>query len=1046
MRTTAAVESEVTGMCDGKTMMCAAALFAAVTGHAKHTEWNVSYGGLFSDPANWSNGAPANPQSNNDEVYVGYNGEEVVLTNDIENLKVYYFKTMSGGKVTVCGNGVSVNAGGGIYANSDLVLNVPVTLRSTASGSMKGANGVEVSVNDTVTLTNGASETSISVGGSGTVFGFNGRIDGALATLSSTGNTQLYFRGPVDVAKFHAGPYWSTAVVEFHAQNNGCKEYSVGSTSSLFFKTNNALNAEAVLRFDDETYLSVTEKTWSVGDYVFSGDQTIDRVVSGSTLNAAGEYQNINHLRGSGTITMRASRSDVSHAQWKEDLSMVYFPLGDYEYVMSNRTHTMTGGITVRGGTLKAAGSTSFPSVSSIEVESGTFELASTASGAFAACRKLTIGEGAVFRTGAEVSGSPFGSGMELKMEAGAKLDLGGNTSVVFEPQNILVDGTVPAARTYTGAGYGSDEAVECDWITGAGRVTVGGWTGWKGGQSGNWNDPANWTDGLPSAEIPAIVYSASGDLEISVTQAGALGKCLYLGCAGEGKVKLTGDFSLTNQWIVIGAKGKIEVPAGCTFFYTGLNADGGRTVDADDVCSDANSPIRISDGGELLVSGGTVTITNFAGYVLVDGGKIRATAGGVGYHALDAVNDCIMLRDGEMTFSGTSVFSPLSSDNVQTRICGSGEVTFADSAKADPRMDSYYGMTADYAITWNFFSSLGSLGGSVVFGSDASKRSDSVYNISNALIEAGLSGLQIIGSRNDYYYAAEDLRAEVNVFSGGMLNVKDGGAVNNIVYGLVIGNYVQGGDPASGTVAHGSLNVYDGGAVTNKAGHFIVGGGAGEGMLLIDGGTVRSYTGDDPASRQFVIGAWHGAGTCELKDGSLHVAHDAYIGGVVTNGLFDISGKYISRFYPLHDASGVFRQSGGRAKFDGCVVLGSDGTGVLEMCGKEGSFEADSMVLSNTVHNAASGAVLKFTLGASGVRPVTVEGGLVIGANAKLVVDATAYPEKGRSVTLVEAGSVTGAFGTIELDGGSNDRLSVVYTSRGIVLKNERGMSVIVR
>ena len=66
--------------------------------------------------------------------------------------------------------------------------------------------------------------------------------------------------------------------------------------------------------------------------------------------------------------------------------------------------------------------------------------------------------------------------------------------------------------------------------------------------------------------------------------------------------MKLTGDFSLTNQWIIIGAKGKIEVPAGRTFFYTGLNAAGERTVAADGTCADANSPIRICDGGEVRV------------------------------------------------------------------------------------------------------------------------------------------------------------------------------------------------------------------------------------------------------------------------------------------------------------------------------------------------------------------------------------------------------------------------------------------------------------
>ena len=87
-----------------------------------------------------------------------------------------------------------------------------------------------------------------------------------------------------------------------------------------------------------------------------------------------------------------------------------------------------------------------------------------------------------------------------------------------------------------------------------------------------------------------------------------------------------------------------------------------------------------------------------------------------------------------------------------------------------------------------------------------------------------------------------------------------------------------------------------------------------------------------------------------------------------------------------------------------------------------------------------------RLPLDANGVAPLAATGRLTIGANAKLVVDTSAYPVDGRSVTLIRYGEREGEFSSVELTGAFAEKAELRYGPQALRMIAPRGLVLTVR
>ena len=1025
-----------------------ATCFASISLWGKTLTWTAEGGGNMSAAANWDSGTSRAPISGYGDALVisGCTGPSVI-TNDIPSLHVASIKNTTPYPVTIAGTCEMQFAIGTdcIYAEGgDLVFDVPVLLTTYGGGTTgrtRISSGLSMTFNNVFSITNmtpGACVTVkflVSNGGTGQ-FNFNDVVFAPYADVSNDGQPKATFAKTVDFHSFTWGVYYTGASADFYGAGNRFGLVRPGVYSSVLkFHVPDALTEDTVLGFADTDYLAGSG-TWTSGVYDFAGNQVFDRVISDAIKNKDGVAQNIDRIQGTGTLTMRATEAAASHAAWNGGISLVYDPVGPFVYQALGRANEMSGSLIVKGGTFKLAEGATFRNVSAVAVRN-------------AATLAVDASDGV----------NPFADTIHLEMDEQAKLDLSAGTSVQFA--RVLRAGVYVRKGTFTGVGHGTDSADEVDWIDGAGTLTVTEpTTCWKGAVDGAWNDPSMWTDGVPTGDKETYFLVSGGDYAVTVPSGVAMPTKLFVGNSGTGRVTLTGDFSFEKSWIEIAAGGRVEVPTGKTFLYSGVDGDGNRTVVATDVCTDESSPIRIHDGGELLVNGGTARIENLAGFLKLAGtdescGAITVTAGSFGVTANTASDKVFAADGGRVVLSGASTYT--GGDLSVFSGASDGRVTFGPGVTASPALSPFMSNKGESTI--DLFSSLNgtaSWGEEVIFGFVYAGIGHTVYNVSNACVKAGGANLTIAGPRGGYGYAAQDITAAVNVLSGGWMSVSGErkGAFSYAPTGLLVG-FGAHGNYKTDTPPHivGALSVSEDAAVTNFYGHFMVGCGWATGTVSVAGGEIVSginspATGNDGTTRSFDIGLWHGVGRFEISDGRLVVGSDAYIGGRVKESFPDSGnwGVIGNKSFLLHDAQGAFVQRGGEVSFAKQFVLGADGTGEIVREGSVGSFVARDIVFSNTVENVVSGGLARFKLDANGVAPLAATGKLTIGANAKLVVDTSAYPVDGRSVTLIRYGEREGEFSSVELTGAFAEKAELRYGPQALRMIAPRGLVLTVR
>lgn len=1025
--------------------LAACVTFASVL-PAAEAFWIGPSGGNLGDPENWDIGVV--PANGTDVSFTNLTAATVLTNNLPEGRHFNRFKNMTEHGITVVGEDTfHINFGSqSIYADKgDIVMDVPVNFVNSGSiecGVRVGA-GKRLVFNRKVTFTRPEAASVwnfsvASVNGTGTAI-FNSDVEGPV-NFYTGGNLRLQCLGALNVDSVELGPYMTSCNLTLpDGVVHACPLWKIGSTSTLEIPGAGLLPENAVLVFEDAKYIaSAYEGDWTTGVLRFSGDTAIDHIVAtNSPVRLSGprqgKYQNITRLEGSGTITLKSSRSFSSYAAWNGNLSMVYDPQGDFTFGFCTRTNSMTGTITVKGGALALEDGVSFPNVTEVSVEGGSLSC------------------------DCPVWGTPFSASVSFRMNDGAGLSLSAGTAITAG--YAFCGGLYLPRGTYTGTGYGSEGVTETDWITGPGTLTVtADTTCWIGESGGSWSDPANWTDGLPESGREAYFISGSGDFEIAVPDDAVMPEKLFVCGTGGATVTLSGSMTFEKTWIEIAAGGRIVIPEGKKFLYTGVDGSGERTVPASDTCTDANSVIYIHDGGELLIDGGDAEIMMLAGFVRLGGsdqapGMITVKGGSFGVHAADTKDKVFLEDGGRIEMSEDAVYT--GGDLSLFMGSGDGKVSFGPGVTADPVFSAW--MYSKGSTTFELFSPVkgnSQWNETVVFGFNAVGTADTVYMLSNTCVTAGRDNLTVAGPVVGYGHKATDLRISVDALEGTALSVSGHGSGGYMPAGVMVGYGAHSGyaDAAPPRI-EGELNIDDGAVLTNFYGHFMIGCGWATGRVCICGGEVVSgfVSGNgqyDGTAKTFAIGMWHGSGELEISGGCLDVRSDAYIGGRVRSE-FAESAKwehFKNTSFGYHDAQGRLVHSGGDVAFTKNLILAADGTGIVECRGSAGSFTTGGLILSNSVDNADSGATLKFVFDENGVCPVVSTGPLVIGENAKLVIDTSAYPADGRGVTVLRSAGCEGVFSDVELTGAFADKAVLQYGGTYIRLAIPKGLALTIR
>ena len=1069
--------------------------------------------GLWSNPANWqdANGVGDMPSSGRYDVVILTADTTQDIADDFSIRQLLFENT--GSAVTLSGRSVvfaTENNGVAIGAIDSKGFTVDNDLSFENNFSIKG-------VTDVYSCTGSVS--------------FRGAINATGKTITyafSGGDSyKLHFYGPVTAASVEMMGSYNHRAVHFHRANHAVGKLSRFYGTAYYFPEAEAFAGpvKPVLTFS-HFYCEGTS-----GRYDLVNDQTFDRIQSDKASKDTSD--NIGHYSTTpsdyATLTLKATDDASTWARICKMVSgtasgaglihLVYDPQGDYTQTFNGRTHSFSGRIEVKRGTIRSDAGTTWSNVPKVVVWPGaTFEISETNNVA-----------------------NPL---PDLRQLFVAK---GGTVKV---PEGVTLTATVNYDGTWQPAG-----ACSGDWLVGGGTVTAQTFSPseltWANARGGDWSVAANWMpEEVPDVDSPASVdnTAAEGTLAVTVASAAAPATNLTAGAntpfSGTVAFDVSALWPFTRGWLTFDKGTTVTIKDGGHLFV-----DDVATGTKDDV-SDAR--IALKNGSSLTVkSGGTLTYTNAQGRLVV--GEVGAAASTLSVEAggtllfapgkggpavrvgengrLDVAGTMRLVRDtkstalsllqqagGAITVSGSGVIDVYSTTGDMQGVLtfGTGLTRFTDNAQLKYSGGTHYnrqlniGPTAADETAEVIFDGNSGFSGSIgqcLFGSSdvagdthvavlgnaslspsgssfsslkiGSRYGTSTFDLGHGRLGVGQYGF-FIGYSGDTTAATQG-SGTLSVSNGAALVVTGTGAISrgtcnssvipikNFI-GTVVGGWLHAAAaPSKGArPIVGRLQVADdGSSVKSTQGHFIVGAGKAEGTVEVSGGTVDVAVGQDNVSNTsnsdsgqstpkaewvyfpvyatnnvMAVGMLGGRGTVELTGGTFTSNLRTFVGGCKTNEWHD--GVYFNYgtdkcVANLHDAEGILRVTGGSFTCTKRVVVGSDGSGLLEI-GPSGTFTAPTLVLSNQ-----TASVLNFkadaTLGFTGGLAVT---NLVIASGATLNVDLGGYT--GHSVSLISAGTVEGDFATVNVTGKGDVDALVRKTPTGYRLSMLRGALLLVR
>lgn len=790
--------------------------------------------------------------------------------------------------------------------------------------------------------------------------------------------------------------YWC-----LHSTENDYDEISVAWGQWVIAQGANVFAAGAPLSFQKTGGVSANNGSYDLNGF----DQTANRIISYAD-GAAGAIPpgNITSTKEA-TLTLRGTESARTVAAVNGKVSVVWNPTNDtYVQTFAKRASATTGSLTVKRGTVAIAEDATFLNLTGLVIEDGA---------------TLSIAEG---------TANPFGTDkVAFEVRGTGKIVVPDGMELKF--RKITVSGVPQAAnRSFTR---------EAGWIEGEGTVVASetdlaaGKTYWAAPVSGVWTNETKWTTGVPDAETEAIISASDADYEVLFNTAATVGATTVGNAAGTATLLVTNAADGTAASLALADGKSLTIDAGGRLELGGTSAIAGTVSDANN-----STIVSVNRGGTVRTTGGTVTVTltaNADRAINMQGGVAEFIDTKVVYKANINSETAEYIRryfgSGTMRFDGEAeliydsgadmrhtqyVYIQPNNNGEEARVefCGNSARTLAP------------GGTANYYMIYVGGGKTGR--STLLFDTGTTKTMQDIGNQVNIGYCSGIG--ELIVRRGQVSAGAytlgigtpgsDKVNTELHLSTGivevceGASLTYSGAAGRNLkeqasysssaasAPGLMVGHGIASQN--LGAYYRGELRVL-GGTLKNNYGSFFVGSGPrGDGEVIQTGGTFESQnvSGDTATTNEVAIGVFGGTGVFRMSGGDFKTRKNVYVGGATCDDLHREITNVVVFAHQFHDAKGRVSVSGGTFQTEQSIVLGRDGTGVLELS-STGVVKAAAIVVSNTVGQAASH--VRFTSDAEGrfgsIDPATR---LSFEDGSKIVIDATDFPADAKRQTLL--------------------------------------------
>ncbi|MBQ3341050.1 MAG: hypothetical protein IJG84_04080 [Kiritimatiellae bacterium] len=463
-----------------------AAMVCTCTFAATCTWTGAAGDGKWDTEGNWENGQKPTNGRKDDVFLSGVGLVDGAMENNIGELVVNKIR-VTGSTPVVLNSAYTIGfkLTNSYFIQSDPFLTLNADITKTEASGMYFTSGA--ALNGDVSLV-GSFNVWIN-GQQNVTIDFNGAINGPNATVEiwSGAGSSVNFNGKVALKRFKPGQNYNAHKVYFNAPGNEIETLSLAFTR-VFLEAANALSTNTVITWDRYHTVNGDERA----TYFLNGAQQADRIQSDPLPAGA---QNIEHIRTkSGTsgasLTLYGSADAVTYADVRDDVSVVWNPTGDFTQEFRDRVSNTSGSLAVSNGTLRVAGTASFPNVPAVVVgPGGTFEVASSVA-ALTGLSRLTVASGGVFRISTDVN--PFATTSVAEVCLGKDARLIVPAGMFVNVGSLSVDGVLQPGGVVEAEGGGTivvaDQApapqiaVGATWDGGAGvdrsALTAANWSG----------------------------------------------------------------------------------------------------------------------------------------------------------------------------------------------------------------------------------------------------------------------------------------------------------------------------------------------------------------------------------------------------------------------------------------------------------------------------------------------------------------------------------------------------------------------------------------
>jgi hypothetical protein len=615
----------------------------------------------------------------------------------------------------------------------------------------------------------------------------------------------------------------------------------------------------------------------------------------------------------------------------------------------------------------------------------------------------------------------------------------------------------------------------------------------WSRAASGDFNDAANWNDGiLPSEGAPAYITANGADYTVTIDASPAANAGgLRLANDGEhaSRLAISKKVAFAGENIEIENGGCVEVNEGGEFIFQAkdrgfyyhslLVGKGGRIDvnggyfnvanlygkfalkgedDAEAVLSIHSGTCRVYnaysgggiwvyDGGRLEMDGGVLNLNLYTSLyrpLTLDGGVMDV--GGNAEILLGNGLGCYF-GNGTANFSGAAKVTRRSSDGSVKFLINplkAGDVTSIDFTEnsvldlsgAIGMYIGYDGPSGAKAIL-RLASSATSVAGAICSVGDRNGYGELILE-SGGLV-CGDSGLRIGSCVANSVPGHDGVCPEGVVrVKGGTLRVDGKQAGVGIYDGTVVGDGIVVSNGVDSTSLYKGTLELSGGVVTNVDGYVFVGIGKAKGVVRQTGGLFASGA----AGRHAVIGSFGGDGEWMMDGGTTLVSVASLFVGGCTLGDMNKSSASSAIFAIESGSKGKLAVSNGYFKVGWESHIGKNGAGLVEI-GTGGVVRVGASIY---VHDQGA---LKFNIGPESAGRLITDSSLFVDENAKLVIDVSACGEDAGRYTLMQVEGDLEQFKkeNIEFAGATDQmRLSLQYRGKTLRCVVSRGLEIIVR